>query len=245
MKIDNIQVTPSAILNCYKVYYPATYKKLMQNKFDYLELFGIRVSSCDTSLPDDLIGGMKVNKLNFWELEMSSGSTEPSPFWVKNPMSDAKKLGGAAFVAEGQYTYTYMGKSHGRFAPIASFCPTRPVKVYRWTPTSKDIENTKKGIPLANRFEQLVKSKSKEITVSKSSDVCIHRSWDDEKFYKDSAGCQILTNRDALNTIGDWADEHKRKKYGNIFQYTLFSKQQFISANSTLNPIFNLFKKLY
>jgi hypothetical protein len=245
MKINGIEVTSTSMLNCYKKYYPKTYQQLMQNKFDYLELFGIRVSTCDTSLPDDLIGGMKVNNFNFWEVVMSSGSTEPSPYWLKNLMSDARAKGGAAFVAEGQYVYMYMGKRHGNFKPEASFCPIKPVKVYRWTPTKKEIEDWKngKGKPLSASFENAVKTK--QVKISLSGDVCIHKSWAKEKFFNDSAGCQILSDTTSLNTLGDWADKHRKKKYGNVFQYTLFTKEQFVSANSGSSSIFSLLKNLY
>ena len=41
-----------------------------------------------------------------------------------------------------------------------------------------------------------------------------------------------MTNHDALNTIGTWADSHIKKKYGNSFIYTLFTKEQFVDANT-------------
>lgn len=232
MKIDNIPVTSDTLIKTYKKYYPAYFKQITDaNKFHYLMLWGIRVSTCDTSLPDDIVGGLRINNFNFFESVVSTASTEPSPSWIANPMSDARRLGGTAFVKDGQYAYRYMGKRHSQFAPYPSFCPIKPMDVYRFTPTQAEVNDWKRNkIPLSKAFEQAVKSG--RAIVSKSPDTCIHRSWGKERLFNDSAGCQILTNYDALNTIGTWADSHIKKKYGNSFIYTLFTKEQFVDANT-------------
>ena len=103
--IDGIPINTKTIMNAYKYWYPYTYEKILNdNKFHYLYIFGIRVDTCDTSLPDDLIGGIRVNKLNFLELIVSKASTEPSPKNLAN-LFDAEAIakGGAAFVKEGEY----------------------------------------------------------------------------------------------------------------------------------------------
>jgi len=156
-------------------------------------LWGVRVSTCDTSLPDDIVGGLRINNFNFFESVVSTASTEPSPSWIANPMSDARRLGGAAFVKDGQYAYRYMGKRHNQFAPYPSFCPIKPMDVYRFTPTQAEVNDWKRNkIPLSKAFEQAVKSG--RAIASKSPDTCIHRSWGKERLFNDSAGCQILTN---------------------------------------------------
>jgi len=230
--IDNIDINARTIENCYKMFYPSTYETIKQNLFHYLNLWGIRVSSCDTSLPDDLVGGLRINNLNFSEIVVSKASTDPSPYYLNKTINlDALQKGGTAFVAEGQYTYRYMGSKHGKFSPLPSFCPTMPVKVYRWMPSADDKKrwNNGKGVPLSSLFETAVKNK--KVTISTSNDVCIHKTWAKDKLWNDSAGCQVLTDDKTLKTLGEWAIEHQKKKFGNIFTYTLFTKEQFLAAN--------------
>lgn len=232
MKIDGIPVTSDSITKTYRRYYPNYYKQIADaNKFHFLLLWGIRVSTCDTSLPDDLVGGLRVNNLNFWESIVSDASTEPSPALIAKPLADAKRLGGAAFVKEGQYGFRYIGTNH-TWRPYPAFCPTKPMDVYRYVPTAAEINAWKtKKTPLSSVFEQAVKSG--RAIVSKSPDTCIHRAYSKDKFYNDSAGCQILSNYDSLKTLGKWANDHINKKYGNSFIYTLFTKDQFVTANTT------------
>ena len=90
--------------------------------------------------------------------------------------------------------------------------------------------NRGKGTPLSTLFEAAVKNKT--VKISLSSDVCIHITWSKEKLWNDSAGCQVLTNDNTLKTLGNWATEHQKKKFGNVYTYTLFTKQQFLAANA-------------
>lgn len=231
MQIEGIPITSASIINCYRRYYPQFWNQVSsQNLFHYLNLWGIRVSTCDTSLPDDMVGGIRVNNLNFYEVLVSSASTDPSPALIANPLADARRLGGAAFVKEGQYSYRYIGTKHPTWKPHPAFCPTAPMTVYRWMPTAEEIAAWRKQKkPLSTAFEEAVKAG--KVKISKSPDTCIHRAWSTTKFYNDSAGCQILSDYKTLNELGNWAKSHIDKKYGNVFMYTLFTKQQFIDAN--------------
>lgn len=232
-KVEGIEINAQTIKNCYRRYYPASYKQIEDNLFHYLHLFGIRVSTCDTSVPDDLVGGLRINNLNFLESVVSEASTEPSPKNI-GKLADAKIImqGGAAFIIPGQYTYSYIGTKHPKWKPHPSFCPLRPVKVYRWMPSSAEIKawNNGNGTPISTLFDKAVREK--KVKISTSPDVCIHRSFSKQKLWADSAGCQILTNYEALGTLGKWANEHISKKYGNSFLYTLFTKEQFVAANT-------------
>lgn len=237
MKINNIPVTSDTILKCYRMFYPDYYNRVfLANKFHYLDLWGIRLATCDTSMPDDIMGGIRVNNFNFYETIVTPASVDPSPSWLKNPMSSARALGGTAFVVEGQYIYRYMGTRHGRFAPFPSWCPRRAMAVYRWTPTSAEIAASKKGTPLSSFFDAALKAG--RVKRSTSPDTCIHRSWSDKNFQADSAGCQIIPDRKQLNSLGDWSKSHI-SKYGNNITYTLFTKEQFLKANAEQVPVIN------
>jgi len=231
--INGLSITPKAIENCYLTYYPDTYKKIADaNLFHYLHIWGVRGSSCDTSLPDDILGGLRINNFNFTEVITSKASTEPSPkYLIDLHDAEARAKGGSAFVMEGQYVFRYMGSNNGVFRPLPSFCPIQPVKVYRWTPSPSQIAEWKggKGTPLSAHFEQDVKDG--RVAISTSSDTCIHRTWGKEKLWNDSAGCQVITDDDTLRTLGQWASDHIKKQYGNAFTYTLFTKEQFLNAN--------------
>lgn len=234
--IDGIDINASTIENCYKMFYPDTHKRLVeQNRFHYLELWGIRMSTCDTSLPDDFVGGIRVNNFNFLEVVAAAASTDPSPKYVQTPVdSGARRAGGTAYVKEGQHTYRYIGKNHEKWRPYPAFCPTKPMPVYRWNPTAEQIKLAKqKRIPLSSFFDDAVKKG--RVIISKSSDTCIHRAWSRTNLYGDSAGCQVFSELEALNTLGSWATAHINKKYGNLFIYTLFTKEQFLKANKSRN----------
>jgi hypothetical protein len=229
--VEGIDINSKSIANCYAKFYPETYKQIQSlNLFHYLHLWGIRLSTCDTSLPDDLVGGLRVNNFNFIEIITSSASTDPSPSWINKPDANASKAGGVAFVMEGQYSFRYNGTSHKIWKPYPSFCPTKPMRVYRWKPSAQDIKLWKENKrPLSASFQDAVKSN--KVTLSLSIDTCIHRAWSKTKFTNDSAGCQIVSDYESLNKLGRWAVEHQKKKYGNAFVYTLFTRDQFIKAN--------------
>lgn len=231
-KIEGIEVNTTSILNCYRRYYPETYNQIVQkNRFHFLNLWGIRVSTCDTALPDDIIGGIRVNNFNFVESISAAASTDPSPKYVGKPISsNAARAGGTAFVKEGQYTYRYNGTRHPLWKPYPSFCPTKAMAVYRWNPSPQQIDVSRKTKkPLSSFFEEALKTG--KVKLSTSRDTCIHRAWSRTTLFADSAGCQVFSDLEALNTLGKWANEHIAKKYGNIFVYTLFTKQQFVDAN--------------
>jgi len=245
--VDGISINAATLANCYKMYYPESYNRLVQkNKFHYLELWGIRMSTCDTSLPDDYLGGVRVNNLNFLEIITAAASTDPTPKYVQTPVdSMAAAAGGTAYVKEGQHTYNYIGKNHKTFRPYPAFCPTKPMPVYRWNPSAQDIKTAKeKKLPLSSFFDAALKAG--RVKLSTSADTCIHRAWSSKKLHADSAGCQVFADLNTLETLGVWANAHIKKGYGNFFVYTLFTKEQFIKANtqkSVLNIISNLFTK--
>lgn len=233
---------PNGLVNC-----AAIQKK---NWYNYLVLFGIRVQTCDTSVPDDVIGGIRLKKgflgYDYWEMIMVDATTDPTPSYLAKPMADAKSLGGTAWVVEGQYAY-YHPKA--LFDGYPQFRPLKPVSVYRWNPTQKEVSDSlRKNIPLSAAFEQA--KLDGKVKMSATDSVLIHRSWSRNKLSNDSAGCQVFADNGALLTISKWAVQHENIYKSNIFSYTLFTKEQFANENilypnifdtsqSLLNPIYS------
>jgi hypothetical protein len=255
MKIENIPINGNTIARAItQNYFPPNgninLNAIITNKlYNYLVLFGIRVETCDTSMPDDLIGGIRLRKAffgsilggDYWEICVSNGSTDPSPYWLSNPMTDAARYGGTAWVKEGQYLYAKSVDYYG----YPSFAPLKPINVYRWTPTKDQIKDAKANkINLSSQFE--IEKSIGKVTESTSSDTLIHRTWSN-KLYKDSAGCQVFGDNKDLITISKWANEHIKLYKKNSFSYTLLTKDQFInpnlvsSSNSIQDYIFKIF----
>lgn len=60
--------------------------------YQYFFLFGIRINSCDTALPDDIIGGLRympnaVKGGGFWDIEIANASIDPSPLYQQPPVN--------------------------------------------------------------------------------------------------------------------------------------------------------------
>lgn len=240
MKIENIPINGNTIAHAITYNYPPpngniNLNAIITNKwYNYLVLFGIRVTTCDTSMPDDLIGGIRLKKAffggifggDYWEICVSNGSTDPSPYWLTNPMSDAARYGGTAWVKEGQYLYR---KRYSGFKGYPAFEPINPIDVYRWKPTQTQVRDAKaKKLDLGSEFENA--KIMGQVIESKSVDTLIHRTWSN-KLYMDSAGCQVFGDNDALVTLSNWAKQHKDIYKTNSFSYTLLTKEQFVTSN--------------
>lgn len=210
--MSNFTLNTNVIVTAIRTYYPATIEDIEKNKrYNYICLFGIRIDTCDTGKADDVIGCIWMNALGIWSSLICAASTDPSPYYVENPQPAAAKVGGTAWIKEGQYAFylsTYRGAS--------AFKPLKPVPVYRM-PAGQ-------GLDLSNAIE------------STALDTFIHRSWGSVVFKKDSAGCNILKNTQDLERIAKMAREHI-KKYGiNVFSYTLLSKQMVDTVMAQISP---------
>jgi hypothetical protein len=242
--IQGIPVTAKTVANAYMKYYRNQF--IATNKKLYLNLFGIRVSTCDTSKPDDIVGGIRLSSSYFLtdELEaiVTNSSTDPAPLWLAKPFDrEAQLKDGTAWLMEGQHLYRYIRTPKSSWSgggKYCAFCPTKPVPAYRWKPTAADISAWRSGrVALSDKFiddlwaSKRANFKNSKVKISDSTDVCIHRSWA-EQLFADSAGCQVISTAD-LNkfvTLCSWAAAHD-KKYGNLFTYTLFTSEQFVLAN--------------
>lgn len=249
MKIGNVTLNGESIVKAIEYNYPKGIihpSVIKKNKiYNYVILFGIRFATCDSGIPDDFIGAIRLKKRfliaggDYWEMLLSGASTDPSPYYLENPMVDAKYLGGTAWVVEGQYNY-YLG---GDFKGEPAFRPIKPMKVYRWSPSDQEIKQAKaRKSPLSAEFE-FAKMNGK-VKISTSVDTLIHRSWGTSKYYKDSAGCQVFADNRTLRTLESWAKQHIKMYKENKFVYTLFTKSEFMNANdkeekTILNSIFD------
>lgn len=236
MKIDGkVSINGDTIVRAIMSAYPngrINPKAIEKNQlYNYLFLFGVRVSTCNTAIPDDAIGGIRLRKgimgYDYWETIFSEGTTDPSPYWLLNPMSDAAQFGGTAWVQEGQWNYGIGGDFKGH----PCFRPKESISVYRWRPSKAQIIAAQKNkTPLSAAFE---KDKAEgKIKISSSIDTLIHRSWNPKNLYKDSAGCQVFANNGALDTMYGWAQKHISIFKKNDFVYTLLTKEQFLEANN-------------
>jgi hypothetical protein len=234
MKISGISLEGDTIVKAIMSTYPKgkiNIDAILKNKlYNYVFLFGVRVATCNTGIPDDAIGGIRLKKgilgYDYWETIYSEATTDPSPYWLSNPMSDAANNGGTAWVKEGQWSYG-MG---GNFLGHPSFRPKENISVYRWKPTKTQIYDSKKNnTPLSIDFEKA--KQSGQVKISDSLDVLIHRSWTPNSLYKDSAGCQVFANNGALDTLYGWAMKHYSIFKKNDFVYTLLTKEEFVNSN--------------
>lgn len=230
MKIENIEINGDSIANAMRKFYP-NYIKIVENQelFNYVLIFGIRTSTCDTGLPDDFLGAIRLEKSlvtgnPYWNYILTEGTTDPTPYYVVNTIDRAARLaGGTSWVKEGQYIYYLMDSGYKGYP---AFAPKSTIDVYRWNASYKG--------------EKFDPSKAK---LSQSSDTLIHRSWASNRFFKDSAGCQVFKNNNLLLDLKSWAKTHIKAYKINSFTYTLLSKDQFVSGNkkdySIWNSLFN------
>jgi len=229
MNIENIEINGDTISNAIRKYYP-NYINLVESQqlFNYVLIFGIRVATCDTGLPDDFLGAIRLEKSlvtgnPFWNYLLTNGTTDPSPeYLVKTIDKQARLAGGTAWVRDGQHIYY---KLSGGYKGYPAFAPKDKVEVYRWMPKSPG--------------EKFDISKAK---LSTSIDCFIHRSWSpsSQRLSYDSAGCQVFRNNDLLIDLAKWADLHIKMYKLNSFTYTLLTKDQFVKSNSiSYSDLFN------
>lgn len=200
--MSNFSVNTDLLIEAMRYYYPATINDIEQNKrYNYISLFGVRISTCDTGKADDVIGCFWMNALGVWNSLIFAASTDPSPYYIEHPEKDAAKAGGTAWVKEGQYTYCL-----GMYKGYPAFKPLKPIPVYRMA--------ARQGLDMATAIE------------GTSSDTFIHRSWGTVVFKKDSAGCNLLKSTSDLNKLAQMGREHIQKYKLNVFTYTLLTREQ-------------------
>lgn len=242
----------STIVNGIDFAYPNTLKNIQDNKlYAYLTLFAIRISTCDTSQPDDWIGGIRLMPSangDYWQMELSHASVDPSPYYrthlIGGSQGEAARKGGTAWFKEGKYAYYLI-----KYDKYPAFAPVNKIPVWRWNPKTNEEYFSQfayggQGGGVINRNGVEIETGNKAIQ-SDVTDTLIHRSWSSifrdangnitaGKFSNDSAGCQVFENNLGLITLEKWAKEHIRKQgYPNTFMYCLINKNQFLQGQES------------
>jgi hypothetical protein len=92
--IDNIPITAETIANTYRKYYPTQFAST--SKYNFVNLFGIRVSTADTSQLDDFLGAIKLSSgystMDTYEMVVCRASLEPAPMWISKPFDAEASL---------------------------------------------------------------------------------------------------------------------------------------------------------
>lgn len=122
MKLEGIEINGQNIANAIAKYYPNSINPIINKKLiDYVIIFGIRVETCDTGIPDDYLGAIRLQTSLtgsvYWEFVLTEGTTDPSPKYLKAKVDkngkqihwwfdeEAKSKGGTAWVKEGAHIY--------------------------------------------------------------------------------------------------------------------------------------------
>jgi hypothetical protein len=247
--IEGVPIVSSTVVNGIEFAYPNTLKSIVDNKlYAYLTLFAIRISTCDTGQPDDWIGGIRLMPSatgDYWQMELSHASVDPSPNYLRTTFdAQSKAKGGTAWFKEGKYPYYLI-----RYQSYPAFAPTKNIPVWRWN--QKTNGEYFSEFAYGGQGGGVINSNGVEVETgnvaiqSDVTDTLIHRSWsriirDDNgniisgKFTNDSAGCQVFENNSGLITLEKWAKEHlKKQNYPNTFMYCLINKNQFIQGQSS------------
>lgn len=164
--------------------------------------------------------------------KVAIGTTDPSTFWLKNPMVS----GGAAILKGGQYRDAYaIGLHRGSYRALTQ---VRNVTVFR--------DNDRDGY---TNFNNVTQTGLFGINIHKAS-----RKQNVALIDKDSAGCQVFQNIEDFNDMMRLA-EKSAQLHGNKFTYTLIDERDYIRKRNTwivialltassLGLAYFLFKKL-
>lgn len=272
LNIDGIEVNANTVVNAIKYYYPKTFEFAEKNQaYNYLFLFGIRVSACDTSLPDDIIGAIRYAKSatggGYYEGLISAATTDPSPYYQIPPVNkvNGKCPNATVKSPSGKVKSVRTEPCTGNRYPnkCCSYFDSeaRTKGGTAWVAVGQHIYKLYrngqlfKGFPAFSPVDEVevyrwypsyvgdVFSESKALK-STSTSCYIHRSWWSDKLFNDSAGCQVITDNNLLRKMKDWALAHnKNSNYPKFYTYTLLSKEQFVNANRAIPaPALNLFE---
>jgi hypothetical protein len=182
-----------------------------------LNIVGIRNNKpVSPSEFDDLIVFFYYDKDGKVKGSICPATTDPSVDYLRNPLSEAKKLGGTAILKSGQYVDTYeIGYHKGEYLALVQ--RLRPVTVIRDDDRDAFINYL---APTTTGFYG--------INIHRAS-----KGKNNEKIIGlDSAGCQVFRDEKDFDEMMVLASRH-RSLYGNKFTYTLIDLRDAIKFRNT------------
>jgi hypothetical protein len=236
--ISGIPITINSIVKCYEKYYPESFNKIADiSLFHYLHLWSIRLSAYDSKIQYDFTGGLRINNYGFHEITFSESMSEPFSGWVLSEIdSNTKKLGGVPFMKDGQYVYKYLNEDNNIDKNYPVFVPISPIKIQRWNLTKKDAEQVfSDEFTSYTIFNNALKEGRIKKSESNKNELSIVRAIS-EKYWANNQAKILVNDVRVLNNLWNYAKEHIDKKYGNIFMYTVFTREQFLIANGFVVP---------
>lgn len=262
--ITNIPITSSTIIKCYQKFYPNTYDLLERRMFHFLNLWTIRVKEygfpkMNRNSPDstDYTGGLRINNFGFSEITTARCESEPFTGMGIAQKLDAtrNKLGGIPYIKAGQYVYEKKQVTkliNGEEVLIETpteFIPIQPLNIQRWKISDDDNkklflleQTTRQTYEEALNSGRIRNSKSFLGDISDNREELSILFGSNEKLsYQEiqlnrNLGNIYIPDWKVVNTLGEWANAHINKAYLNIFTYTIFTRQQFLEANSDVIP---------
>ena len=176
-----------------------------------LNLVGIRTEKpINQNSFDDKIAYFYYDDKGNLQGKVSIGTTDPSTYWLKNPMAQ----GGAAILKGGQYKNAYaIGLHRGNYRALTQ---VGNVTVFR--------DNDRDGY---TNFNNRTQTGLFGINIHKAS-----RKQNVAFIDKDSAGCQVFQNIEDFNDMMRLA-EKSAQLHGNKFTYTLIDERDYIRKRNT------------
>jgi hypothetical protein len=181
--------------------------KIFERPYE-LNIWGVRANSIIPNKFDDtIICFWKDNKGN-WQQEQFKASTDPSTYWLKNPMVGT----GAAILSQGQNLNAwYLGNSYlGGTLPVYCLIQSKPVQYIRDYNRDAILDFANGTLETGNIGIWIHQGSN---AGGKSLEVGL---W--------SAGCQVIADWKDWTRFIQLCEIHKRY-YGNSFSYTLIDQR--------------------
>ncbi len=168
-----------------------------------LNIIGIRHTSTTPNQFDDSLIVLFKNGQNKWEQYKYTITTDPSTYWLANPM----QVEGTAILKQGQYINTYqIGLHRGQYTALVQRKPVTVIRDYDRN-AILDFNNGTESTGLYG------------INIHRASIHGITKT-----VGKWSAGCQVFAANAEFIQFMDLCNRH-RSLYGNSFTYTLLDER--------------------
>jgi hypothetical protein len=165
-----------------------------------LNVFGIRSSGGMTNTFNDIVGALRMNHGNMWEVLLCDATTDPGLYWLQHPMNVA----GTAVLMPGQYINSHKTGLHkGQYRALVQ-CG----KLRVWRDKDKD-----------NEYDYTTPQDATNTGIN-----IHHAGTNSTVIDKWSAGCQVLAKLIEFDALMEQVNEHIGKGYPDLFDYTLFEE---------------------